>query len=65
MIKCMSLFSQILSEISLSSVSFEQLVMKHENNCNANVQHLFMQTKTEAQICIRQQSGTKPCYFIQ
>ena len=29
MIKCMSLFSQILSEMSLSPVSFEQLVLKH------------------------------------
>ena len=35
MIKCMSLFSQILSEISSSSVSFEHLVMKHGNNRNA------------------------------
>jgi len=35
MIKCMSLFSQILSEISLSSVSFEQLVVKHGNDKNA------------------------------
>ena len=35
MIKCMSLFSQILSEMSLYSVSFEQLVMKHGNDRNA------------------------------
>ena len=35
MIKCMSLFSQILSEISSSSVSFEHLVMKHGNDRNA------------------------------
>jgi hypothetical protein len=35
MIKCMSLFSQILSEMSLSSASFEQLVMKHGNDRNA------------------------------
>ena len=33
MIKCMSLFSQILSEMSSSSVSFEQLVTKHGNDC--------------------------------
>ena len=35
MIKCMSLFSQILSEMSLSTVSFEQLVLKHGNDRNA------------------------------
>ncbi len=35
MIKCMSLFSQILSEISSSTVSFEHLVMKHGNDRNA------------------------------
>ena len=35
MIKCMSLFSQILSEMSLSPVNFEQLVMKHGNDRNA------------------------------
>lgn len=35
MIKCMSLFSQILSEMSLSPVSFEQLVLKHGNDRNA------------------------------
>ena len=35
MIKWMSLFSQILSEISSSSVSFEHLVIKHGNDRNA------------------------------
>ena len=35
MIKCMSLFSQILSEMSLSPVNFEQLVIKHGNDRNA------------------------------
>ena len=35
MIKSMSLFSQILSEISSSSVSLEHLVMKHGNDRNA------------------------------
>jgi len=35
MIKCTSLFSQILSEISSSSVSFEHLVMEHGNDRNA------------------------------
>jgi len=35
MIKCMSLFSQILSEMSLSTVSFEQMVLKHGNDRNA------------------------------
>ena len=40
MIKCMSLFSQILSEMSLSPVSFEQLVMKHGNDRNAKGLHM-------------------------
>lgn len=35
MIKCMSLFSQIIPERSLSSVSLEQLVMKHGNDRKA------------------------------
>ncbi|MEA4872551.1 MAG: DUF4372 domain-containing protein [Synergistaceae bacterium] len=35
MIKCMSLFSQIISEVPLSSVSIEQLVMKHGNDRKA------------------------------
>ena len=35
MIKCMSLFSQILSEMSLCPVNFEQLLIKHGNDRNA------------------------------
>ena len=35
MIKCASLFSQILSEMSLSPENFEQLVIKHGNDRNA------------------------------
>ena len=35
MIKCMRLFSQILSKMSLSPVNFEQMLMKHENDRNA------------------------------
>ena len=53
MIKCLSLFSQILSEISLCTVSFEQLVMKHGIDHRDNIQRttgdrvFFQDTETD------------------
>ena len=47
MIKCLSLFSQILSEVSLSIVSFELLVMKHGNDRGADLYEEYFWKKLQ------------------